>query len=70
VQTLLRLVDGGPSWLGKPRLASPTPEMLAALGALATGWADHPSAAPFLAAALRSTDPEVIRAALTRAEAR
>jgi HEAT repeat protein len=70
VQTLLRLVDGGQSWLRKPRLAASTPEMLAALGALATGWAEHPAAATFLAAALRSTDPEVIRAALSRSEAR
>jgi hypothetical protein len=70
VQTLLHLVDGGQSWLRKPRLAAPTAEMLAALAALATGWAGHPCAAPFLAAALRSTDPEVIRAALTRPEPR
>jgi hypothetical protein len=70
VQTLLRLVDGGQSWLRKPRLAATTPEMLAALSALAAGWAEHPAAATFLAAALRSTDPEVIRAALSRAEAR
>jgi hypothetical protein len=70
VQMLLRLVDGGQSWLRKPRLAASTPEMLAALSALATGWAEHPAAATFLAAALRSTDPEVIRAALSRAEAR
>ncbi|HEY0155533.1 MAG TPA: hypothetical protein VGB92_26290 [Longimicrobium sp.] len=70
VQTLLRLVDGGRGWLRKPRLAPPTPHMQAALAALATGWADHPAAATFLEIALRSTDPEVIRAALTRREAR
>jgi HEAT repeat protein len=69
VQTLLHMVDGGRSWLGKPRLASPAPAMLAALAALATGWADHPSAAPLLAIALRSTHPEVIRAALSRKDA-
>jgi HEAT repeat protein len=69
VQTLLHMVDGGRSWLGKPRLAPSSPAMLAALAALATGWADHPSAAPLLAIALRSTHPEVIRAALTRKDA-
>jgi HEAT repeat protein len=70
VQTLLRLVDGGRGWLGRPRLAAPAPHTNAALAALATGWADHPSAAPFLEIALRSTDPDVIRAALTRKETR
>jgi HEAT repeat protein len=70
VQTLLRLVDGGRGWLRKPRLAPPSPHMHAALAALATGWAEHPAAATFLEIALRSTDPEVIRAALTRGEPR
>jgi hypothetical protein len=70
LRTLVRLVDGGRSWLGKPRLAPPSPEMKASLAALGTGWADHPSAAPLLEIALRSPDPEVIRAALVRREAR
>jgi hypothetical protein len=70
VQTLLRMVDGGRGWLGKRRLAAPAPHVNAALAALATGWADHPSASAFLEIALRSTDPDVIRAALTRRETR
>ncbi len=68
VQTLLHLVDGGRGWLGKPRLAAPSPHMKAALAALATGWAEHPSAARFLEIALRSSDSEVIGAALARRE--
>ena len=70
VMTLLRLVDGGRSWMGRPRLAPDSPEMRAALAALASGWAEHPAAQPLLAIALRSADPEIIRAAMTRMEAR
>jgi hypothetical protein len=70
LQALLRRVDGGRSWMGKQRLAAASPEMLAALEALAAGWSAHPSAAPLLQAAMQSDDPEVIRAAMARGEGR
>ncbi|HET7023715.1 MAG TPA: hypothetical protein VFI39_00740 [Gemmatimonadales bacterium] len=49
----------------RDRLAARSPEMLAALTALATFWADHPDAAAALALAGRSDDPEV-QAAIRR----
>ncbi|HEV2291881.1 MAG TPA: hypothetical protein VGR60_08560, partial [Gemmatimonadales bacterium] len=49
----------------RDRLASKSPEMLAALTALATSWAAHADAAAALALAAGSEDPEV-RAAVRR----
>jgi hypothetical protein len=51
--------------LRRARLAPASPEVLASLAALATHWADHPSAASVLALAQQSTSPSV-RAAVQR----
>jgi hypothetical protein len=64
VHTLVRIASRGKTLLGRVRLAPRSVEMLAALTALARGWGTHPAAAPVLAEALRSSDPEILRAAL------
>jgi hypothetical protein len=66
---LLRLVDGGTNWLGRPRLAARSLELLAALMALATGWADDRQARALLALAAVSTDPDIRNAATMGARA-
>ena len=68
VQRLVRLASSGRTFLGRIRLAPRSPEMLAALTALARGWGGHPAAAPVLAEAMRSPDPEVLRAVLLHRE--
>lgn len=60
---LLRMVDGGRNWLGRPRLAARSLELVAALMALAHGWADDRQARALLALAAVSTDPDVRNAA-------
>ena len=57
------LTPGG--LLRRARLAPASPEVLASLTALATYWADHPSAQPVLELAQQSTSPSV-RAAVQR----
>jgi hypothetical protein len=64
VQSLVRLASHGRTLLGRVRLAPRSPEMLAALTALARGWSGHPAAAPILAEARRSSDADVLRAVL------
>ncbi len=61
---LLRLVEGKRGWFGRRRLAPRSPEMLAALGALASAWRAHPDAVPLLELAVKSTDIEVLGAVL------
>ena len=56
---LLPLVDGGTSWLGRPRLAPRSLEMLAALMALAARWRNDREVAPLIALAAESTDPDI-----------
>ncbi|HWC74624.1 MAG TPA: hypothetical protein VG454_11880 [Gemmatimonadales bacterium] len=56
---LLQLVDGGRNWLGRPRLAPRTLELLAALMALAAGWREDARVAPVLALAAQSDDPDI-----------
>jgi len=63
LDTLLQLVDGGRSVLGKPKLAPRTPIVLAALRALANGWSSSPRARDALTLALGSSDPDVRQAA-------
>ncbi|HEU4882710.1 MAG TPA: hypothetical protein VFT45_10705 [Longimicrobium sp.] len=58
---LVRLASAGTTLLGRVRLAPATPLALAALQALARGWAGHPAAVPVLRAARRSSDPQVRR---------
>src|SRR5712671_1489415 len=61
--SLLELVDGGTTWLGRPRLASRSLELLAALMALAAGWRDDVKASALLTLAAASNDPDIRNAA-------
>jgi hypothetical protein len=54
-------------WFGR-RLASKSPELLAAISGLASYWRDHPMATEVLSRALQHSDPE-IRAAASSAAA-
>ncbi len=63
LNALLALVDGGTNWLGRPRLAARSLELLAALMALAAGWRNDVQAAALLALAAASNDPDVRSAA-------
>ena len=63
LDTLLRVVDGGRSVLGKPKLAARTPVVVAALRALAVGWRSDARARDMLSLALGSSDPELRQAA-------
>ncbi|HXW05629.1 MAG TPA: hypothetical protein VD833_10390 [Vicinamibacterales bacterium] len=63
LEPLLRFVDGGRSFRGRPRLAPRTPLSLAALRALATGWPRDPRAGMMLELAAGSSDPEIRDAA-------
>jgi hypothetical protein len=63
VDTLLRVVAGGRSVLGKPKLAARTPLVLAALRALAVGWRSDSRARDILSLALASSDAELRQAA-------
>jgi hypothetical protein len=56
---LLELTDGGRSLLGRFRLPVKTPVLLAALRALAETWSNNDRAAPALAAAHESADPDI-----------
>ncbi len=60
---LLGIVDGGRNWLGRPRLAARSLELLAALMALAAGWRNDGKAAALLALAAASNDPDIRNAA-------
>jgi hypothetical protein len=61
---LLQLVDGGTNWLGRPRLASRSLEVLAALMALSAGWRNDGRVAALLALARSSNDPDVRNAVI------
>jgi len=56
---LLQFVLTEAHWPRRPKLRPATPEMLAALGAIAAGWREHPAAAPALRLAEQSKDAEV-----------
>jgi hypothetical protein len=60
---LLEIVDGGKNWLGRPRLAARSLEVLAALMALAAGWRSDRRAAALLGLAAASNDPDIRNAA-------
>lgn len=63
METLLSYVDGGRTmFLRRQKLAPKTPDMLAALSALARSRAVHKRALSVLAAARRSRDPQVMEA--------
>jgi hypothetical protein len=63
LDVLLRLSAGGRTLLGRPKLPPRSPVLVATIRALAEQWAADPRAAPVLAAAARSSDPELRRAA-------
>lgn len=63
LDTLLRVVDGGRSVLGKPKLATRTPLVVAALRALAVGWRSDSRARDMLSLALASSDADLRQAA-------
>jgi hypothetical protein len=56
---LLRFVQGGTTLLGKPKLAAKSPEMIAALRALARTWPHERRAKPLLELAAASADPQI-----------
>jgi len=56
---LLELVDGGKTFFGRRKLRPKSPAMLAALAALAAGWAADPRAAPLVSGAGQSADAEI-----------
>jgi hypothetical protein len=63
LEALLRLVRGGTTWLGKPKLAARTPVMLAVLRVLSTVWSADEEADRLLDLARRSSDAELRQAA-------
>jgi len=63
---LLEIADGGTNWLGRPRLAARSLELLAALMALAAGWRNDGRASVLLALAAASNDPDIRNAASTK----
>ncbi len=63
LEALLKLVDGGRNFWNKPKLASRSPEMLAALSALNAGWPRERRASVFLDLA-RSAKEDDVRAAV------
>ena len=63
LHALLEIVDGGTTWLGRRRLPPKSPELLAALVALAGGWSRHPRARAVLGQAGRANDAEIRAAA-------
>jgi hypothetical protein len=63
LDTLLRVVDGGRSVLGRPKLAARTPLLVAALRSLAVGWRSDSRARDMLTLALASSDADLRRAA-------
>ena len=62
LDALLQLSVGGRSLLGRTRLLPKTPVVVAVLRALSTTWPKEPRAAGVLAAAARSSDPELRQA--------
>src|SRR5437016_999263 len=63
LSALLELADGGRNWLGRPKLATRSLELLAALMALAAGWRNDARVAGLLALAATSNDPDIRNAA-------
>jgi hypothetical protein len=63
LQGLLSTAVSGRTLSGKPKLAPLSPELLAAVTGLASGWAADPRAAAVLAQAARSRSPELRAAA-------
>lgn len=62
-ETLLELTRGGRTFFGRERLAPKSPELVAALRALAAAWAGSPAVRRVLARAAVSKDPDIRAAA-------
>jgi hypothetical protein len=67
LEALLQLSIGGRSLLGRTRLLPKTPVLVAVIRALSTTWSDEPRASGVLAAAARSSDPELRQAVSAQA---
>jgi hypothetical protein len=65
LDTLLAFVHGGTSLFGRPKLASRSPEMLAALGGLARSFPNDRRVAPLLELARNSKDEQILNALRT-----
>jgi hypothetical protein len=65
LEALLHFAASGRTLLGRPRLAGKSPEMIAAVTALARTWRADRHASGILQQALRSRDPQVVTAAET-----
>jgi len=63
--TLLRLASTGRTLFGRERLPPKSPELLAALAGLASGWQQDPRARALLRRAAGSSDPDIRAAADT-----
>ncbi len=63
LEALIDLVAPGKTLRGRPKLASPAPEVLAALRALSRSWASHALVTPVLGEARKSRHPEIREAA-------
>jgi len=59
LNTLLTLTTSGKTLLGRPRVADPSPEVLAALRGLAQRWAERDDVKEVLEQAARSKDPDI-----------
>jgi hypothetical protein len=62
LDALLAFAQGGKSILGRPKLASKSPEMLAALSGLARGWSHDRRAKGLIDAAARCRDAQITAA--------
>lgn len=69
LDALLKLAVAGRTWLGKPKLAAKSPEMLAALNALASSWPADARVAPLLVRAQKNADTEIRNAATPKKRA-
>ena len=67
LDTLLSLVKGGTTWLGRPKLAARSGVVIAGLRALAGAWAGDAEARRVLDLARQSSDPEFRQAVQARA---
>jgi len=63
LETLLQIVNGGRTMLGKPKLAPHSPIVVAAVRTLADTWGTNPQASDMLALARASSDPDIRQAA-------
>jgi len=63
LDTLLRLTSGGRTLWGREKLPPKSPELLAALAGLASGWPQDPRARAVLRRAAESGDPDIVAAA-------